>query len=272
LIQKELTAILGQVRSIKHIAKDTLIFLLLSALLLALFSLLSGNVRYNWQWYRVSRYLFDPERGFPFPGTLIRGLGLTIRISFFSLLLALFLGVTTAFMKLSEGKVAPFLATLYVEAVRNTPLLIQLFFIYFVIAPVFNISAFFSAILALALFEGAYAAEIIRGGIMSIDKGQWEAAYCLGLSRSNMYGDIILPQAFRYTLPSLASQAISTVKDSALVSTIAIYDLTMRGREIISETFLTFEIWFTVAVIYLVLTLGLQACIHLIDRLLNSGT
>jgi polar amino acid transport system permease protein len=106
---------------------------------------------------------------------------------------------------------------------------------------------------------------------MSIDKGQWEAAYCIGLSKKNVYADVILPQAFRNTLPSLASQAISTVKDSALVSTIAIYDLTMRGREIISETFLSFEIWFTVAAIYLVLTLGLQACIHMIDRLLHSN-
>jgi polar amino acid transport system permease protein len=255
----------------KHRLRDLLLFLLFSALLLSAFSMLSGNVRYDWQWYRVGRYIFDPVAGFPFPGILLKGLGLTIGISFISLGIAFFIGVITAFMKLSEGRVAPFIANLYVEAVRNTPLLIQLFFIYFVIAPVFGINAISSAILALALFEGAYASEIIRGGIMSIDKGQWEAAYCIGLSKKNVYADVILPQAFRNTLPSLASQAISTVKDSALVSTIAIYDLTMRGREIISETFLSFEIWFTVAAIYLVLTLGLQACIHMIDRLLHSN-
>ncbi len=255
----------------KHTLRDLFLFLLFSALLLSAFSLLSGNVRYDWQWYRVGRYLFDPAKGFPSPGALLKGLGLTIRISFISLFFAFLIGVITAFLKLSDGRLAPFLASLYVEGVRNTPLLIQLFFIYFVIAPVFGIGAIPSAILALALFEGAYASEIIRGGIMSVDKGQWEAAYCLGLSQRNVYTDIIFPQAFRNTLPSLASQAISTVKDSALVSTIAIYDLSMRGREIISETFLSFEIWFTVAAIYLVLTLGLQACIHLIDRLLHSN-
>lgn len=251
-------------------AREILLFLLLSALLLAAVSFLSGNLRYDWHWYRVGRYLFDASRGFPFPGPLLRGLGITLQISFISLVAAFLLGVITAFMRLSEGKVAPLAAGLYVEAIRNTPLLIQLFFIYFVIAPVFGMKAMPSAILALALFEGAYASEIIRGGIMATDKGQWEAAYCLGLTGRDAYRDVILPQAFRNTLPSLASQAISTVKDSALVSTIAIYDLTMRGREIISETFLTFEIWFTVAAIYLILTLGLQVCIHLIDRLSES--
>jgi polar amino acid transport system permease protein len=109
-------------------------------------------------------------------------------------------------------------------------------------------------VLALSLFEGAYTSEIIRAGILSVPKGQWEAAYSLGMSKKNIYLRIIFPQAAPQMLPILASQSVSLVKDSSLVSTIAIYDLTMRGQEIVADTFLSFEIWFTVALIYLAVT------------------
>ena len=142
----------------------------------------------------------------------------------------------------------------------------QLFFIYFVMAPIFDLGRFASAVLSLSLFEGAYASEIFRAGIVSIHKGQWEAAQSLGLSAFDTYRRIILPQAIRRILPPLTSQAISLVKDSALVSTIAVYDLTMRGREIISETFLAFEIWFTVAAIYLVITVSLSIVAGRMER------
>ncbi|WP_020613431.1 amino acid ABC transporter permease [Sediminispirochaeta bajacaliforniensis] len=254
----------------KQLLKETVLFLLFSGLLIFAFSRISGNVRYDWQWYRVKRYLFTAAEGRITFGPLLRGLGVTLWISLISLFISFLIGTLTLLARLSEGIVASVIARLYVTLIRNTPLLIQLFFIYFVIAPVFNIPATPSAILALSLFEGAYTSEILRGAIFSIPKGQWEAAYSLGFSSGDLYCRIILPQALRTSLPALANQAINTVKDSALVSTIAIYDLTMRGREIISETFLTFEIWFTVAAIYLLITLGLQLCIHLIDRSLNS--
>jgi polar amino acid transport system permease protein len=124
------------------------------------------------------------------------------------------------------------------------------------------LSAFASAVLALSLFEGAYTSEILRAGIVSIHKGQWEAAYSLGMRTRQAYQYVILPQAIRRLLPPLTSQAISLIKDSALVSTIAIYDLTMRGRAIVAETFLTFEIWFTVAAIYLIITISLSVLVH----------
>ena len=144
------------------------------------------------------------------------------------------------------------------ELIRNTPLLVQLFFIYFVLAPVLGIGRFTAGVLALSLFEGAYGSEIFRAGIVSIDKGQWEACHSLGLSAVHTYRYIILPQAIKRILPPLTNQAVSLIKDSALVSTIAIYDLTMQAQVIISETFLTFEVWFTVAAIYLVLTVMLS--------------
>ena len=152
------------------------------------------------------------------------------------------------------------------KEIRNTPLLVQIFFLYFVTAPLFDLGRTTTAILALSLFEGAYASEIFRAGITSIGRGQWEACYSLGLSRSQSYRHVVLPQALRRILPPLTSQAVSLIKDSALVSTIAVADLTMQGRMIVAETFLSFEIWFVVAAIYLTLTLALSGLAHSLER------
>ena len=123
--------------------------------------------------------------------------------------------------------------------------------------------------MALSLFEGAYASEIFRAGIVSVHRGQWEAAFSIGLNNYQTYRLIILPQALRRILPPLTSQAVSLIKDSALVSTIAIYDLTMRAQTIIAETFLVFEIWFTVAAIYLTITLALSATVFYMEKRLE---
>jgi polar amino acid transport system permease protein len=224
------------------------------------------DLGYNWQWYRVPRYLFSFENGSLVPGPLLSGLLVTLRITAISLLLAFVFGLTTALLRLSSSFLARVVARGYLELIRNTPLLVQLFFIYFVLGPVLDIDRFTSAVLALSLFEGAYASEIFRAGIVSIHRGQWEAAYSLGLGSMHTYRYVILPQAVRQILPPLASQAISLIKDSALVSTIAIYDLTMRGQAIISETFLTFEIWFTVAAIYLIVTVLLSFLVNFMEN------
>ncbi len=218
----------------------------------------SINLNYDWQWSRVPDFFFSfSSHEFHF-GPLIKGLFITLEISSMSIVLAFFIALVSALMRLSSSPVAKLMSYLYIESIRNTPLLIQILFLYFVLAPIFGLSAFASAIIALSLFEGAYASEIMRAGILSIDRGQWEAAYSLGLGKFGAYRYIILPQALRRMLPPLTGQGISLVKDSALVSTISIFDLTMRGQEIISRTFLTFEIWFSVAGIYLFLTLFLS--------------
>ena len=157
----------------------------------------------------------------------------------------------------------------YLELARNTPLLVQLFFIYFVLAPILDIGRLPSAILALSLFEGAYASEMIRAGILSIGRGQWEAAYSLGMGKAAAYRYIILPQALRRMMPPLTGQAVSLIKDSALVSTIAIYDLTMRGQAIIADTYLTFEIWFLVAALYLTVTVSLSISVSWMENRLK---
>jgi polar amino acid transport system permease protein len=224
---------------------------------------------YNWQWYRVPAYLFSVSDGLPTAGPLLSGLKITLQISGISLVLAFAFGLITALFRLSQSFIARGLARGYLEFMRNTPLLVQLFLIYFVLSPLLEISAFTSAVLALSLFEGAYASEIFRAGILSIPKQQWEASYSVGLNSWQTYRLVVLPQAIRRILPPLTSQAVSLIKDSALVSTIAIYDLTMQGQIIISQTFLVFEIWFTIAIIYLAVTMTLSLVIYTVENRLR---
>ncbi len=227
------------------------------------------NIGYNWQWYRIPRYLFSSTESGIVTGPLIDGLIITLQISIISLVLALVIGLTTAVFRLSNSFVARGLAVIYLETSRNTPLLIQIFFIYFVLGPMLGLERMVAAILALSLFEGAYASEIFRSGIQSVDGGQVEAAKSLGLNTLSTYRHIIIPQAIRTVLPPLTSQAISLVKDSALVSTIAIYDLTMQGQALIAESYLTFEIWFTVAAMYLSITLFLSVVVGIMEKRLS---
>lgn len=223
------------------------------------------NLGYNWQWNRVTRYLISfSTDGWMF-GPLMQGLWLTLEITLLSLCLSLTIGLISALMRLSVSPVARGIAWIYLELIRNTPLLIQIFILYFVFAPILDLGRFSSAILALSLFEGAYASEIIRAGILSIPAGQWEASASLGMNKGQSYRYIVLPQALRQMIPPLTSQGISLVKDSALVSTIAIYDLTMQGQQIIAETFLTFEVWFVVAAIYLVVTMILSILVKYLE-------
>jgi polar amino acid transport system permease protein len=241
-------------------------YILLIGAILWFFSNSTKQLGYNWQWYQIPQYIFTHDETGYYAGPLWDGLMVTFHISGISLVLALIIGLVTALFRLSNSFAARIIARVYLEAIRNTPLLIQLFFIYFVLGPVLGISRITSAILALSLFEGAYASEIFRAGIVSIRRGQWEAAYSLGLSTFDTYYWIVLPQAIRRILPPLTSQAISLIKDSALVSTIAIYDLTMQAQAVIAETFLTFELWFTVAGMYLVVTVTLSFIVHWMEH------
>jgi polar amino acid transport system permease protein len=245
-------------------------FILVGGVLIWLLGRGTERLGYNWQWYRTWKYLFFIQDGSLVPGPLIEGLAVTLRITAVSLGLAFSIGLVTALGRLSGSIVAGITSRAYLELVRNTPLLVQIFFIYFVLSPILDIGRFASAVLALSLFEGAYASEIFRAGIVSIHRGQWEAAFSLGLGTYHAYRHVILPQAVRRMLPPLTSQAISLIKDSALVSTIAIYDLTMQGQAIIAETYLTFEIWSLVAVIYLAITVTLSFGVNFMENRLRQ--
>jgi polar amino acid transport system permease protein len=229
----------------------------------------SQDMGYHWQWYRIPRYLLTIDAGAIAAGPLVQGLLVTIQISAASLVLSLAIGLVTAILRLADSPLAALLSRVYVEVVRNTPLLIQIFFIYFVLGPLLGLERMAAAILSLSLFEGAYIAEILRSGILSVPRQQVEASFSLGLSTYATYRKVILPQAIRTALPPLASQTISLVKDSALVSTIAIYDLTMQAQAIIAETFLTFETWLTVAALYLLLTISLSCLGQLLENRLK---
>ena len=237
---------------------DAAAFLVLLAVLAWVVAVGADNLHYNWQWYRVPQYLYHFEDGVFYPGPLLRGMGVTLELTAWSLLLAVGFGLSAALLQRSTSWAGHALARVYVEVVRNTPMLVQLYLVYFVLAPILDMDRFAAAVLALALFEGAFAAEIFRAGIETIPRGQWEAAEALGLSRYAIYRRVILPQAVRLVLPPLTGLAVSLIKHSALVSVIAVADLTTEGRNLIADTFMTFELWFTVAALYLVLTISLS--------------
>jgi polar amino acid transport system permease protein len=246
--------------------KDAIKFLAVCGVLVWFMTVGAGKVDYNWQWYRIPKLFFTFADGSFVSGPLLKGLWITLKITAASLLISSIFGLVTTLFRLSDSFAARTLARGYMELVRNTPLLVQIFFIYFVISPVLGFGRFTSAVLALSLFEGAYASEIFRAGILSIHKGQWEAAYSIGLNRWNTYRHVILPQAIRHMLPPLTSQAVSLIKDSALVSTIAIYDLTMQGEQIIADTYMVFEVWFTIAAIYLIMTATLSIVVNMMEK------
>ncbi len=226
---------------------------------------------YHWEWYRIPRYLFKTIDGEIYLGTLLQGLVITLKIAFWSFPLMVVLGLTTAILSTSNSIIGRLIALVYVESIRNTPLLIQLFIFYFVLAPVIGLDRYFTGILTLAAFEGAYAAEIFRAGLAAVPRGQWEAGYCVGLTTPRLYRYVVLPQAIRIILPPLTGQSISLIKDSSIVSVIAVYELTTEGRDIIAATLLTFEVWFTVAGLYLVLTMSLSLLVNYLEGRLRVG-
>lgn len=199
-------------------------------------------------------------------GPLMLGLWTTLWLSAVSSVFALFLGLITGLARISDNFTARGLAMLYVECIRGTPLLVQIFIAYFFLGTVFDLSRNVCGIGALALFAGAYVAEIVRAGIQAIPKGQMEASRSLGMTAFQTMYDIILPQAFKKILPPLSGQFISLIKDSSLVSVIAITDLTKSGREIITSTFATFEVWLVVAAMYLLVTSILSQIVFYMER------
>jgi polar amino acid transport system permease protein len=199
-------------------------------------------------------------------GPLMMGLWTTLWLSAISSVFALFLGLMTGIARVSKNITLRGLAMIYVECIRGTPLLVQIFIAYFFLGTVFNLSRNVCGIGALALFAGAYVAEIVRAGVQGIPKGQMEASRSLGMTALQTMKDIILPQAFKKILPPLSGQFISLIKDSSLVSVIAITDLTKSGRELITSTFATFEVWIVVAAMYLLVTSVLSQLVYYMER------
>ena len=224
---------------------------------------------YRWQWYRVGPFFYRMVDGEFIAGPLIRGIIVTLQLAGVSSVLAILIGAFTAIGRMSNSIAGRSIATTYLEIIRNTPLLVQLFMFYFVLAPIFGIDRFWAGVLCLAAFEGSFAAEIIRGGIQAVERGQYEAADATGLSKFDKYFCVILPQALPLILPPLTGLLISLIKHSAIVSVIAVAELTTEGLNLISDTYMAFEIWFIVAGMYLVLTTSLSVLVNILEVKMN---
>jgi polar amino acid transport system permease protein len=246
-----------------------------AALVLALVAWLvwrgAEAMQYRWQWERVPRYLVRVVDGGWVWGPLMRGLGTTVQICALAGLLTLVIGIGTAAMRLSRSFAARTLARGYLELIRNTPLLVQLFLFYFVIAPIVGVDRFWAGVLCISFFEGSFASEIIRGGLLAVPRGQYEAAAAIGLGGLDRYRDVIIPQAVGLILPPLTGVLISLIKHSAILTVIAVTELTTAGQNIIADTFMAFEIWFTVAGIYLALTVSLSFAAGFVEARFNRG-
>ncbi len=251
---------------------------------------------YRWEWGTIPSYILRRNDGGGWvPNLLLTGFFTTVKLSFWATLLASLIGVLTGAMRAFGTPGQKFLGWLYVETLRNIPALVLVFLFYFFISSQFldflgmdlwlrtrsdttrvmvafffageaQINAFFSAVMTLAIYEGAYVTEIVRGGLVSVSHGQWEAARASGLTEFQAFRHVILPQALRKILSPLAGQFISTIKDSAIMSVISIQELTFQGMEIMAATFLTFEVWITVTLLYFILTFSLSRAVAVIDR------
>ena len=209
-------------------------------------------------------------------GVILEGLLVTLKVSAIAIVFGIALGLFTGLARISQNPALRLSAITYIELIRGTPLLVQMFIWYFVLGTLVNnlldkyaipqIPPLWFGVASLAIFAGAYVAEIVRAGIQSVHKGQMEAARSLGMSKYHAMKQIILPQAFRRILPPLAGQFISMIKDSSLLGVIAIRELTKATREAVSTSLQPFEFWFLCALLYLVLTFAFSMFVQYLEK------
>jgi len=199
------------------------------------------------------------------------GILVTFKVTVGAIALATVFGLITGLGRISRNRLINGIASLYVEVIRGIPLLVQIFYIYYALGRFVKIPDILSAIIAMAVCYGAYMGEVFRAGIQSIPKGQMEAALSLGMTRGQAMGHVILPQAFKVVLPPVGNEFIALLKDSSLVSILAVADLLRRGREFASESFTYFETYTVIALIYLIITLFFSKLIGIMEERINAG-
>ncbi|WP_022662748.1 amino acid ABC transporter permease [Paucidesulfovibrio longus] len=288
-------------RKLRVTPLDAAVLLLLTGAALAFGYRVAGDLNYRWDWSSMPHYLlrWDAKEQTWRAGLLLQGLFVTLRLSVLSGLLATLFGMVMGLFRTSRSPLRQMIGGAYVGLVRNTPPLVLVFVFYyflgdqimaalgvndlvytlpkhvqsaleFALGPVEQIPAFLSAVLTLALFEGAYITEIVRAGVESVEKGQWEASAALGFSRWGRLRHVILPQALVRMIPALAGQFISTIKDSAIVSIISIQELTFAGQELMAATYRTFEIWTLVLALYFAMTFPLSLGVRALEGRMNK--
>ena len=203
---------------------------------------------------------------------LIVGAGITIQITAISVAIGLVIGMFVGVARVSNIRPLRWLAAVYVDFLRGTPLLVQIFLIYFALPVLLGnrVDPFIAAITACGINSGAYIAEIFRAGIQAIDDGQMEARRSLGMTWWQTMWYIIIPQAFRNIVPPLGNEFIALLKDSSLVSVIGFEELTRRGQLIIARTYGSLEIWICVAIIYLIMTLTISRFVAFLEKRLGT--
>ena len=199
---------------------------------------------------------------------LLVGAGVTIKITALSVALGVVIGLFVGIARISRLRILRVLAAVYVDFFRGTPLLVHIFLVYFALPVITGqrVDPFVAAIGSCGINSGAYVAEIFRAGIQSIDKGQMEAGRSLGMTWVQTMRYIIVPQAFKRVIPPLGNEFIALLKDSSLVSVIGFEELTRRGQLIIAKTYGSLEIWISVAVIYLAMTLTISRFVAYLER------
>jgi glutamine transport system permease protein len=199
---------------------------------------------------------------------LLKGLQVTLYIFVIAIILGFLIGLVIALFRLAPLKILNWIAKVYVDAIRGTPFIVQLFFIYFGVnsLQVVSLNSTTAGIITVAINAGAYFAEIIRAGIQSIDKGQTEAARSIGFTGAQTMRYVVLPQAFRRMLPTITNQSIISLKDTSLLSVIGIADLTQQGQIQASATFEAFKIWLAVGIIYFIIIYLLTMLANFIER------
>lgn len=290
-------------RKTKITALDLILSLLLLIAVIYVVYKLKVGISYKWNWGAIPQFFFryDPEVEKWVPNILMQGFFTTLRLSIWATIFATFIGTSMGLFRVSLSLLKRLIGATYVELIRNLPPLVIIFIFYFFVgnqilpalgveefvrnagedtqrllsvlfAPPSLLTAFLSALITLSIFEGAYITEIVRAGIQSIEKGQWEAADALGFSRWEQLRYVILPQAVQRILPPLAGQFISTIKDSAIVSVISIQELTFQAMELMSTTYFTFEIWITITVMYLLITLTCSLAVERLEVHMRKNT
>jgi polar amino acid transport system permease protein len=254
----------------------------------------SIGVNYHWNWEAAVDLIFTPSADGSLP-YFFQGIISTLRLSLWGMVFALILGILLGVARHSKIALFRLPATAYIQLIRNIPPLVFVFIFYFFISNqlipllgldnllrnhnaelsrltyyLFGRSSLWenllSGIFCVSLLSAAYIAEVVRSGLEGIEKGQWEAAYSLGLSRWSKYRYVIAPQVISNISPPLAGQAISLVKDSSIVALISIQELTFVGTEIANSSGLIFEIWLFVGLAYLIICLGLSLLFSKIEK------
>ncbi len=207
-----------------------------------------------------------------FPRFLV-GWGITVKITLISLIFWIVLGFFSCWLQMAHIKVVPFVSQTDIDIIRGTPVLVQVFFIYFGITQLLNMrmSADIAGIITLSLNAGAYLSEIFRGGIDAVNPGQMEAARSLGLPYARAMSKVVLPQAVKIVIPSMVNQFIITLKDTSIISVIGLRELTQTGKLIVAVNFESFKIWSITAIYYLVTITILSKVSKLIERKISYG-